>query len=423
MSRRSWTEYEDAWLKQVYPKTEIPIKAIAHGLGRTVDSVRGRVVVLRIKRPYNNPNDWTEYEDKWLRQVWPKTEIPTKAIAHGLGRTVSAVRARVFVLQIKRPHNHPNDWTEYEEAWLRRVYPNREIPILAIMHALGRSKSGIRHRASRLGIERYIGGEAANGQKLCSVCEETKPATREYFNADPRVPDGLHAWCIECTNKKATARRRGKRAAGLCGSPSCENPALHYFCKEHEERAGKINRRYSRRLHQKALKVISAASDPLAPHLRCIRCKEDDVRVLSINHRKGGGRKEFHVTKHPQAFYRSIVNGQRPVDDLEVLCCNCQRLDVKERNGGKEPQNPLRRRTIEILGGVCIACGETDIVVLQINHLEGSMVKDVKKYGGNLTFYKAVRDGNYDRSKLDVRCANCNVLYEYEIGRRESGEA
>ncbi len=46
---------------------------------------------------------WTEYEDLWLRQVWPKTEIPAKAIAHTLKRTVSAIQHRAFRLKIGRP--------------------------------------------------------------------------------------------------------------------------------------------------------------------------------------------------------------------------------------------------------------------------------------------------------------------------------
>lgn len=46
---------------------------------------------------------WTKYEDAWLKQVWPKTEIPAKAIAHALKRTENAIRLRASILKIKRP--------------------------------------------------------------------------------------------------------------------------------------------------------------------------------------------------------------------------------------------------------------------------------------------------------------------------------
>ena len=51
-----------------------------------------------------------------------------------------------------------------------------------------------------------------------------------------------------------------------------------------------------------------------------------------------------------------------------------------------------KRRVLE-LGGKCVNCGETDIRVLQINHINGR-----------------------DNPEVDVRCANCNILYEYERG-------
>lgn len=45
---------------------------------------------------------WTEYEEAWLAQVWPKTEIPAKAIAHALKRTRRAVTIKAHRLKIKR---------------------------------------------------------------------------------------------------------------------------------------------------------------------------------------------------------------------------------------------------------------------------------------------------------------------------------
>ncbi len=69
----------------------------------------------------------------------------------------------------------------------------------------------------------------------------------------------------------------------------------------------------------------------------------------------------------------------------------------------------LREKAVEILGGKCVRCGETDVHVLQINHLDETY-HGMKKQ----SLYRGIVRGTLDRSKLDIRCANHNVLYEYE---------
>lgn len=73
-----------------------------------------------------------------------------------------------------------------------------------------------------------------------------------------------------------------------------------------------------------------------------------------------------------------------------------------------------RGKAINKLGGKCVNCGETDLRVLQVNHLNGGGGKDDK----GLVFYRKIVKGERDIEDLDVRCANCNILYEYEAGRR-----
>ena len=75
-----------------------------------------------------------------------------------------------------------------------------------------------------------------------------------------------------------------------------------------------------------------------------------------------------------------------------------------------------RLKVIQMLGSKCISCGETDTRVLQINHVTGHESKKE-----NLKWKEKVDiilGGN--EHKLDIRCANCNVLYEHEVGRRTS---
>ena len=75
----------------------------------------------------------------------------------------------------------------------------------------------------------------------------------------------------------------------------------------------------------------------------------------------------------------------------------------------------MRQKAVEILGGRCVKCGNTDIRVLQINHKNGGGRQDRK--GRPYRFYREIVNGKRDREGYDVRCANCNILYQYEIGK------
>ncbi len=78
----------------------------------------------------------------------------------------------------------------------------------------------------------------------------------------------------------------------------------------------------------------------------------------------------------------------------------------------------LRAELIAKLGGECSQCGEIDPRVLQINHLNGGGYRDVgrKNLKNMVQFYEDIVSGK--RTDIDLRCANCNILYEYERGAR-----
>jgi phage FluMu protein Com len=77
----------------------------------------------------------------------------------------------------------------------------------------------------------------------------------------------------------------------------------------------------------------------------------------------------------------------------------------------------MKIAAIEKLGGRCVACGIDDMRVLQINHLNGRN-GDRKEVGDRI--YKKIIAGTRVLDDLDVRCANCNVIYEYERGYRRT---
>lgn len=64
----------------------------------------------------------------------------------------------------------------------------------------------------------------------------------------------------------------------------------------------------------------------------------------------------------------------------------------------------------------CCICGNSDIRVLIINHINGGGRKEHKSTAP-LSFRKKIISGERATDDLDVRCQNCNIIYEYERGR------
>lgn len=76
-----------------------------------------------------------------------------------------------------------------------------------------------------------------------------------------------------------------------------------------------------------------------------------------------------------------------------------------------------RIQAMENLGGVfCVSCGIGDIRVLTFNHILGNREKEQ-----SMRYMTQLSKGNR-LSEFEVRCYNCNMLYEYERGHRELPE-
>jgi len=105
--------------------------------------------------------------------------------------------------------------------------------------------------------------------------------------------------------------------------------------------------------------------------------------------------------------------GQRYVTGK--CCCIC--TDEKSRssqNRGYQTQwsRNQRRKLLDLLGGKCAHCGFTDYRALQIDHIEGGGMKDIRSFGNMRTYYKNVM--NDKTAKYQILCANCNWIKRHE---------
>ncbi len=115
---------------------------------------------------------------------------------------------------------------------------------------------------------------------------------------------------------------------------------------------------------------------------------------------------------------KGICRGCRdPLDRVGAYCTKClKKMSAYFRKRHWE----LRLKAILKLGGVCVVCGITDIRILTINHLEGRNYRTT--VDKNDTFYHRILNGKRDLEDLEVRCYNCNALYEFEMGYRSVPE-
>ena len=84
---------------------------------------------------------------------------------------------------------------------------------------------------------------------------------------------------------------------------------------------------------------------------------------------------------------------------------------------GRNRRDKVKTTVFELLGGKCRRCGNNDIRVLQVNHINGGGTKDKHLISRNL--YKKIASGERVAGDFNLLCANCNVLYEYERGYRK----
>jgi hypothetical protein len=166
-----------------------------------------------------------------------------------------------------------------------------------------------------------------------SYVEKAKQYQRDYYqkNREKRVAYARK----QLAERKEEINARRRELARLKGIPERVKLDLGVDSSDKPE----YNRKYhlevksERNLVQKyrALKIVSKTGA-----VECGVCKETDIRVLTINHIDGNGRQENSILGF---LRRRILSGERSVDDLEVLCFNCNIRYEYVRGRSRLPSN------------------------------------------------------------------------------------
>lgn len=107
----------------------------------------------------------------------------------------------------------------------------------------------------------------------------------------------------------------------------------------------------------------------------------------------------------------------KPKDSCSAFHQNYYKVKRKAYLSGTNAR--FRERVLVLIGELkCAKCGIADRKVLQINHKNGGGKKDIRSYKNEYAFYRAILDGIRPIGDLELLCANCNIIYEYERGYR-----
>lgn len=224
----------------------------------------------------------------------------------------------------------------------------------------------------------------------CSKCGQDKPL--DEFHKDSSRKDGFSRWCKEC--KISVSRKWYQR---IRNRPVKHRPFLQAdvlrkcICCELEARNEKDLELFAREKAQK-----------YGRRNICKKCFAERAREYREKHFASKG------------LCRTCG---RPLDRKGSYCCKCcDRLN--QINSLRHWE--IRAKVMTKLGGQCVKCGIRDLRLLTINHLNGRNLRLTRDLGHK--FYYRILRGEQKTDDLEVRCYNCNILYEFEKGYRKVPE-
>lgn len=114
-------------------------------------------------------------------------------------------------------------------------------------------------------------------------------------------------------------------------NPECAKRSLYRLRKYYDEDRKERLKEKRKRVKSVVLNILSNGN----PH--CVRCGCDDIRLLEVNHKNGGGHQESK--DKTRLLFTEIFTGRRKTDDLELLCRVCNAWHYLELKYGKLPYN------------------------------------------------------------------------------------
>lgn len=141
----------------------------------------------------------------------------------------------------------------------------------------------------------------------------------------------------------------------------------------------------------------------------CVDCGETDIRLLEFDHVYG--QKAGEITDLLREGF-SWFTIETEISKCEVRCANCHRIKTFERSGNwrtsqntQQQAKSYQQMRIYLTLHPCIDCGETDIRLLEFDHVRSHKLTTISRL---LTQRRSWPTIEAEIAKCEIRCANCH---------------
>jgi hypothetical protein len=271
--------------------------------------------------------------------------------------------------------------------------------------------------------------------KKCYACGKKLPVESFYKNKSKQ--DGLATECKFCSSKK-------DREYQIRNADQIKERRHEYYLKNKDVITKKVydyidaNRDKHNAWGTKSKNKLKTEifSHYCNGDIKCRMCEETELGVLTVDHINGNGTKhriEIGLGRRGGGYgmYQWLKKNNYP-DGFQILCFNCQ---FRKRMTEMKPKNPahiqqvrakyVRSIKIECLdhyGGRECKCGEKDMDVLTLDHVNDDGARHVRQTGKRgFGLYMMLRKNGFPKDPpLQVLCMNCNIRKrnkKYEEGK------
>ena len=277
--------------------------------------------------------------------------------------------------------------------------------------------------------------------KRCYRCEKDRPL--EDFGKNCSKSDGRADECKECKSelgkeyqKKNRDKIKVRKHEYYLGN---RDKIIQKSCNWAKENRIEHNVRGKKAKEKLKLETFTEYCDD---GVRCKSCGKSDIEILTVDHIDGNGaehRREIGLAgMGGYNFYRWLKKNNYP-DGFQILCFNC---NFRKRNEQLKPKNPthlqqvkakyvrgVKLECLDNYGGYECTCGETDIEVLTLDHVNDDGAEHRRKTGtrGHNFYHMLRKNGFPNDPPLQVLCLNCQIKkrqrkYDEERESRQSND-
>ncbi len=149
---------------------------------------------------------------------------------------------------------------------------------------------------------------------------------------------------------------------------------------------------------------------------RCVLCGETMHEFLCIDHVYNNGMEEHAMIGGGVHLYRHLQKLGYPKDGYRLLCYNCNMARMLERKMSV-PQTPrqvqytrkIKSDVVAAYGGKCVCCGESNPLLLALDHVNGNGQADRAVNGRGRVMYARLKKMGYPKDGYRLLCHNCNM--------------